>query len=260
MNQLTVLGGSAAGVGTGAGCSSYLVQVDETKIVLDMGPDTIQELRKHVDYRSLDGIVISHLHMDHILDVFAMRFMLSYNPVKADRKIPLYLPPDGLAYFERAAALFAWNDDDIETYFSAVFDMQEYDPVETLVIGDISIAFAPTVHIIPCWAMRIHPTAGGDDLIYTADTGSDADLDTFASGAAVVVSDGAAGPKAPENVKRGVHFDAAAASSFAQKTGANHLVMTHMWEELDPANNAAIARETFTGRISIATPGLTVTW
>lgn len=259
MNQLTVLGGSAAGVGTGTGCSAYLVTVNDTNVVLDLGPNTIQQLRKHVDYRTLDAIVISHLHLDHILDVFALRFMLSYNPVKADRKIPLYLPPDGLEYFSRAAQLFATSSDDVGEYFSAVFDMQAYDPEGSVTIGDMTISFAPTVHIIPCWAMRVHPN-DGDDLVYTADSGTDADLEAFVSGAAVVLADSAAAPEAPDFVKAGIHFDAAAAATLARDAGANHLVLTHQWEEADPMNNAAIAREVFPGRISIASPGLTVTW
>ena len=55
-------------------------------------------------------------------------------------------------------------------------------------------------------------------------------------------------------------YDAAAAATLARDAGANHLVLTHQWEEADPMNNAAIAREIFLGRISIASPGLTVTW
>ncbi len=140
-----------------------------------------------------------------------------------------------------------------------MIEMQEYDPAETLTIGDVSISFAPTVHIIPCWAMRIHPIEG-PDLVYTADTGTDAHLDAFVADAAVIVADSAAASDAPEFVLAGIHYDAAAAAHLAQQAGAQHLVLTHQWEELDPANNAAIARETFLGRISIAAPGLTVTW
>lgn len=93
MTRLTILGGSAAGVGTGQGCTGYLVQSDSTSIVLDLGPNTLLELRKHTDFRRLDGIVISHLHMDHVLDLFAMRFALAYNPERPPRPIPLWLPP-----------------------------------------------------------------------------------------------------------------------------------------------------------------------
>ena len=49
---VTVLGGSAAGPNTGAGCAGFLLQEQSTAVVLDLGPDTIGELRKHVDFRT----------------------------------------------------------------------------------------------------------------------------------------------------------------------------------------------------------------
>ncbi|MCO5229108.1 MAG: MBL fold metallo-hydrolase [Thermomicrobiales bacterium] len=259
MNSVTILGGSSAGAGTGQGCSSYLVKVDDTSIVLDMGPDTLQELRKHVDYRTLDAVVISHLHVDYVLDIFALRFMLSYNPIKASKRVPLFMPPNGLAFLTKAAELFATKQDDIETYFSAVFDLHEYDPTQPLQIGDATITFAPTVHLIPCWAMRVQ-SSNGDAMVYTADTGTDADLDELVEGAAVIIADAAAAPDAPDAVKRGIHYDAAAAAELAARAGATHLVLSHQWEELDPIANASRAREIFLGPISVAIPGLTVTW
>ena len=94
-NTVTVLGGSAASVGVGQGCAGYLARFGETRIVLDLGPGTLQELRKHTDFRALDAVVISHLHVDHMLDVVSMRFSLAYNPVKPEQRTPLWLPPGG---------------------------------------------------------------------------------------------------------------------------------------------------------------------
>ena len=64
--KLTVLGGSAAGGNTGIGCSGLLVQEADTSLVIDLGPGTLLELRKHVDYRVISAIIISHYHLDHI--------------------------------------------------------------------------------------------------------------------------------------------------------------------------------------------------
>ena len=260
MNTLTILGGSSAGVGTGEGCSSYLVTIDdETNVVLDIGPDTLLELRKHADYRTLDGIVISHLHLDHVLDLFALKFMLSYNPVKAPGKIPLFLPPGGLEFMAKAAELFLTSQDNLDTYFTDVYEMEEYNPTTSLKIGKATITFAPTVHLVPCWAIRVQPPAGGD-CVYTADAGSDSDLDTFARDAKVIAADSAAAPNAPEAVKRGVHMDAVAAGQLAQRAATSQLVLTHQWEELLPHQNAAIAADYFRGTIIVASPGVEVTW
>lgn len=260
MKQLTILGGSAAGVGTDQGCSGYLIQTETTSIVLDLGPDTLLELRKHIDYRELTAIVISHLHMDHILDLFALRFTLSYNPVKAERRIPLLLPPGGLAFMAKAAELFATEPGEIEDYFSEVYDMGEYNPDGLLEIGDFMLTFARTIHPVPCWAIRVHARDNSDDLVYTADTGSDVNLDDFARETAVLVADSAAMPTAPEEMIRQVHMTPQHAADLATRVSARTLVLSHMWEENDPMNAAMSARESFQGRLHVAFAGMTLTW
>jgi ribonuclease BN (tRNA processing enzyme) len=259
MKKLTVLGGSAAGIGTGQGCSGYLVQTESTSIVLDLGPGTGIELRKHADFRELDAIVISHLHLDHVLDIFALRFALAYNPVRPTKRIPLFLPPGGLAFMEKAAELWRTSSDG-DDYFSAVYYMAEYNPDETLAIGDFTLRFAPTAHVIPCWAIRAHANDGSDDLFYGADSGVDGDLDAFAKGAAVVIAEAAAPPGTDIEKIRRLHFTPEQAAQLAERAGARNLVLTHIWEEHDPDAQAAAAREHFTGRMTVAVPGVTLTW
>lgn len=259
MNKLTVLGGSAASVGTGQGCAGFLVEVGDTRIVLDLGPNTLLELRKHADFRALDAIVISHLHMDHVLDLFAMRFALAYNPIRPEKPTSLFLPPGGLAFMEKAADLWSAGAKGESGGFFTCYDMKEYDPAEPLSIGEATLTFAPTAHPIPCWAIRVHTPNDEDELFYTADTGSDGDLDAIAEGAAVIIADSAAMEDEAE-AYRGVHLTARQAADLAARAGARHLVMAHQFEENDPAARVTEVRDVFTGRISVATPGTTVTW
>jgi len=260
MTRLTVLGGSAAGVGTGQGCAGYLVQAHTTNVVLDLGPNTLLELRKHTNFRELNGIVISHLHMDHVLDLFALRFALAYNPKRPANRVPLFLPPGGLAFMSKAAALFATNDEEADDYFSTVYDLQEYDPDKPLVIGDLTITFAPTVHALPCWSMRVHSTDDSGDLFYTADTGADADLREIAAGASVVLAEATAPPDSDPARIHALHMTPRQAASIAAEAGATHLVLTHMWEENNPASLLEEARAVFEGRLTIATPGVSFAW
>ena len=260
MTRLTILGGSAAGVSTGQGCSGYLVQTDNTNLVLDLGPNTLLELRKHTNFRELDGIVISHLHMDHLLDLFALRFALAYNPTRPSKPVPLFLPPGGLGFMEKAADLFITDDKDQGQYFSTVYDMQEYDPASSIRIGDFTLTFAPTLHIIPCWAIRIHSADDSGDLFYTADTGADADLSDISSGASVVLAESAGPPNADPAGYLGMHLLPQQAAKIADEAGASHLVLTHIWEEYGPDSFVEAARAHFTGRISLATPGVSFSW
>src|SRR5215213_1671056 len=101
--ELTILGGSAAGPNPGQACSGYLVEGGTTRVVVDLGPGTFPELRGHVDYRLPDGLMLSHGHLDHFLDIFTLRYALAYDPVAADRRLPRGLPPVRLALLDKLA-------------------------------------------------------------------------------------------------------------------------------------------------------------
>jgi len=261
MTTLTVLGGSAAGVGTGQGCSGYLVEHGDTSILLDLGLDTLLELRKHTDVRALDGIVVSHLHMDHILDIFALRFALAYAPVPYTRRLALWLPPGGLAFFSRAAELFA-GDEDAAEFFTVIFDMAEYDPAEKLPLGNVSVAFESTKHSVPCWAMCVHAEGEKDsDLFYSGDTSSAAVLNAFAGGARVILCESTLlETPLSESERPHPHISAQEAAHLATDAGATTLVLTHIWEEDEPPRSVRLAQEIFTGDVVLAKPGVVVRW
>jgi ribonuclease BN (tRNA processing enzyme) len=257
--KLTTLGGSAAGIGTRQGCSSYLVQSDTTAIVLDMGPGTLAQLRAHIDYRTLDGIVISHLHVDHILDLVALRFTLSYNPTPAARPVPLYLPPEGIATLRRIAQAFESPESGLE-WFTGVFEVHEFDPEGRVEIGDLTCAFQPTVHFVPCWSIRVFAPGDAGDLFYTADTGPSADLLPAARGASIVIAEATErGTSEMPWADRG-HLTAREAASLATEIGARTLVLSHIWEENGVDAVMAEATDAFSGTVLRATPGMEVRW
>lgn len=257
LTTLTTLGGSAAGVGTGAGCSGSLVEHGGTRLVLDLGPNTLLELRKHADIRALDGIVVSHLHLDHILDLFAMRFALAYAPVPLPRRIPLWVPPGGIAFFSRAGAPFLVGHENVD-FLDLTFDVHEYDPLATLAIGALTLDFQRSEHPIACWSIRVNLPAGRN-LVYTADTADIERLVPFAHGAHVLLSE-ATLTETPEPGTELSHISAAQAGTLATAIGAKGLVLTHMWEENDPRDAIAQAQETFAGDVIRAQPGVTIQW
>ncbi|MBA2277007.1 MAG: MBL fold metallo-hydrolase, partial [Chloroflexia bacterium] len=146
-----------------------------------------------------------------------------------------------------------------ETWFSDDMAIEEYDPTKTLNVGRAEISFAPTVHYVPCWAIRV---GGGDspDLVYTADTGPAANLGTFGRGGGVLVAEAALLEPGAEPMETRGHLTAAEAAALANETGASTLVLTHIWEELEPARFVERAASIFRGRLELARPGVSVSW
>jgi ribonuclease BN (tRNA processing enzyme) len=229
-------------------------------LVLDLGPGTLQELRKHTNYRTVAAIVISHMHVDHMADLLALRYALAYNPVRPPGRIQLCLPPDGKALLEKLAAVFV-DPIDAGEFFSTVFAVSEYDPGTPLQIGDLQLAFTPTVHYIPCWAIRVaSPEPSSGDLSYTADSGPAADLAAFAAGSRVLVAEATyLDPPDSPGEERG-HLTAAEAGAVATRAGVSTLVLSHLWEELGFERYRAEAAGQFAGRLELARPGLHVEW
>jgi ribonuclease BN (tRNA processing enzyme) len=255
--KLTILGGSAASPNTGMGCSGLLVQAGETRIVLDLGPGTLPELRRHADFRTLDAVIISHMHVDHVLDLIALRHALAYNPIPPHGPTPVWVPPGGSALLAQATAPF--DACDAPGRFAATVDEREYDPQMPLSIGELRVTFAPAVHYIPAWAMRVH-AEGTDDLGYTGDTGPAADLGAFFAGVCVLVAEATLLEPGPTPYDERGSLTAAEAGELARAAGAETLVLTHLWEERDSALSQEQAAASFSGQVALAHPGLSLTW
>ena len=143
--------------------------------------------------------------------------------------------------------------------FAATVKIAEYDPARPLTIGNTIVTFAPAAHYIPAWAIRVHAPAGAD-LGYTGDTGPTAPLTEFFAGVGVLVAEATLLDPGVRPIAERGSLTAAEAGELAAAAGAGTLVLTHMWEELGFAAYRAQAAEVFTGRIEMATPGLTVSW
>ncbi len=200
------------------------------------------------------------MHLDHVLDLLALRFALAYNPIPAPLPIPLWLPPGGTTVLRDAGAAFKTSDS-ADDFFSPMFAISEYDPGASLTISDLTMTFARTVHPLPCWAMRVAAASQpGQDLVYTADTGPTAKLENFAQGCAVVLAEATLPVTREDPYETRIHLMGRDAGEIAAKAGAQTLVLTHMFEENDPVDSQLRAAEAFSGPIHRAVPGLTVEW
>ena len=252
--KLTVIGGSASCPNPGGACSSFLVSHEGISVLLDCGPDSISVLRQHTKLRDIGAVVISHLHSDHTLDLVPFRYGLRYIPGGRGPQIPLWLPPGGENFLERLGQLFALGAEAEQPFFSTEFVVAEFDPDAKIDVGPFSIEFMPTHHFIDCWAMRLE--AGGRRLVYLADSGFVQPLVEFAQGADVVICEATLPSEATGMPENSGHLTAAQAGEIAQRAGAGHLLLTHLWDENDVQLVAKEARSTFMGAITIAESGV----
>ena len=118
--KLTVVGCSGSFPSAESACSSYLVEADGFRLLIDMGNGALGELQRHCGLYDLDAVVLSHLHADHCIDMCGY-FVARYyrhdgGPAAA---IPVY-GPEGT---ERRLNI-AYGDVPDEKCMSEVFDFR----------------------------------------------------------------------------------------------------------------------------------------
>ncbi|MBK5305772.1 MAG: MBL fold metallo-hydrolase [Frankiaceae bacterium] len=243
--QLTVLGCAGTFPGPDSPCSSYLVEHDGFRLVVDMGGGSLGQLQRHIGLLDIDAVYISHLHADHCIDLVAYSYARRYHPDGLPPRLPVYGPQGTCGRI--CGAFDSPPMDDLLD----VFDFHEV-PVGTMTIGPFEVTSALTNHPVECHGLRI--TAGGRSLAYSADTGrSDAlvelarDADLFLCEASWEHGD------QPE----GVHLSGREAGEHATRAGARSLLLTHLVAWCDAEAIRAEAKAAYDGELDVAQCGRT---
>jgi ribonuclease BN (tRNA processing enzyme) len=237
--ELIVLGSGGGWARAGGAACGYLVRHGDYTLWLDAGTGTMGQLQKHCALRDVDGVVVSHRHFDHFLDLYPYYLALAFDPERSGR-IPLFAPP---GMFEHALQI----EDDLPD----VFDSRVVEPGHAFDAGPFRITTKRMAHPVPTLGMRIE--AGGSTLAYSADTGPCDELVSVARGAELLLSE--ATWLQPGDRWGGIHLTAEEAGQHAARAGAGTLILTHIWPALDREASREQAARWFGGTVGLAIEG-----
>jgi ribonuclease BN (tRNA processing enzyme) len=248
--ELTVLGCQAGMPASGPASSGYIVSTDGARILLDCGPGIAAALSGHGGGAAgLDAIVISHVHADHCYDLLPVGIRLLRS-----RPLPLYLPAGGTAVLAALAGVFPLRGEERGTPFHHGFVVHEYQPGETVHIGDCAVTFHLLRHAVPNCGVRVDD--GTATLAYTGDTGPTPALADLARGAGLLLAECTLAT--PEEGDHG-HLCATDAARVAADAGVRQLVLTHFGSAHRDwvAARRSEASRVFGGRLRVAYAGAT---
>jgi ribonuclease BN (tRNA processing enzyme) len=215
-------------------------------VIFDLGTGAFANMREHLEYDVIHSIVITHMHADHFFDVIPLRYALLYGPRKRATRVQLWLPPGGEKQLRDLAASFA---DEGVGDFLKVFEIKTYDPAEKIQVGDATIAFAPTRHYIPTFALRYQ--CDGTIVTYSADTAPDDNVAKLADGSDLFICEATLTANEVEHGMRG-HSSAREAAEMGRKAGIDHLMLSHYPAEATQEELILHARSVFNGKITVA--------
>jgi ribonuclease BN (tRNA processing enzyme) len=238
--SVTVLGCSGTYAGPGGACSGYLLRTATTTIWMDCGAGSLANIQRHVPLLELDGIVVSHSHPDHWLELPVLLNAVRYGLDAPDLGLPLLWTARTAQHFAAVAA------DPAPTFAPRVIDERS-----TATIGDIDLSFSRTDH--PVETLAIRADHEGRSVVYSADTGDDWRLASFGPDIGRTI-DLAIVEATLEEPQQDVvqHLTASQAGRQAAEAGVASLLLTHLAPGSDPDARRADAARAYDGPIEVA--------
>ena len=241
--EITVLGCGAAFPRAGGACSGFLVASGDTNVWVDAGNGTFSNLQRHVSYRDVDALVITHGHADHIADVMPMMYALGFDPEREPTSVPVYAP------FDIEPTLEGPLGGKSREMFKTVFEFRQIN--RGFEVGPVHFEAFRTKH--PAESFGIRVTDDGRAAVYTSDTAVFPELAQHCRAAALLICEATYTDRI--EAEQGVHMWAREAGRLAAEAGVERLVLTHVWATLDPDDAVREAAEEFDGPVEAAIEG-----
>jgi ribonuclease BN (tRNA processing enzyme) len=241
--KLTVVGCSGTMPGADGPASSYLVESQGFRLLVDCGNGASGALQRYVGLLDLDAVLITHVHADHCLDLVVYSYARRYGAGDPP-PLPVY-GPGGLQ--DRLLRAF---DEVPQDRLDPVYEFHDLAPGRRS-IGPFEVELAHMNHPVETFGLRI--MADGASITYSADTGECPALVVLARDTDLLLCEAAFrdDPANPE----GLHLTGRQAGEHAAKAGAEKLVLTHIPPWIDQEQTLADAGQTYDGPIELARAG-----
>ena len=248
--KFTVLGSGSCELDVRRSSPAHLVEAGDTALLLDAGQGALRRLMEYgLDPAALDGVLLSHHHLDHMADILPLFFALNYDSRMHELGSITLAGHTGVKeVLDGLENVFGgWVRPDAQ---NLAYEFLE--PGDELAIGDVQIKTARATHLPTSLAWRLEQ--GGRSLVYLGDSEPNRAVTELARGADLLVTDCAA---TDENPKPG-HIGPTQSGEIAREAGVKKLLLCHLYREMDPEDICKRAGRVFSGEVIAARDLLTV--
>jgi ribonuclease BN (tRNA processing enzyme) len=242
--RLTVLGCAGSFPGPESACSAYLVEALGFRLLIDFGSGSLSALQRYSDMDTIDAIMLTHLHCDHMLDACTYMVVRRYGPEGPQPPVPVYAP---LGAAERISAAYSSENEPVDDVYT-FYGLQP----GTFPIGPFTVTVDRVNHPIDTYGVRVEQ--GGRVLAYSSDTAPCEALLRLAAGADLFLCE--ASYLDGMNNPPGLHLTGGEAGEAATKADVGRLLLTHLvpaWGSEASTVEAACAA--YAGPVEVVRPG-----
>jgi ribonuclease BN (tRNA processing enzyme) len=211
--KLTLLGTGPFSPDTPHASAGYVLEAGGQTIKIDFGRGNLLKMAAAgIDWRSLDAILISHIHPDHVTDLF--QYLQALCMLGKDSKSappPIYGPPGFSNFFDQFTKA-------LEAPVEFLPDVHELEQHQ-MDLGKVGITTAVLNHGVPNIGMRFD--YNGKGMCYTGDTAPCEALTQLANGADVLLTE-CAGETASQS-----HMSSTDVATLVREAGIPTVVLTH---------------------------------
>jgi len=243
--ELVVIGGSGTYPRPGGACNSYLVRLGEQRLLVDLGPGSLSRLFTIQDPADVRAIFISHLHPDHFIDIYPLRYYLQFSAAQEKLPITVYAPAGAK---EKISPLFS---DKNKSSFESVFNWEALEDGKSLKLGKFLVTPYEVPHLDPTFSLLIESDNDGS-LYYTADTAYNEKLVEIASRSDLLLCEATL---KREDIGTVAHLSGSQAGEIGNKAHVKQLVLTHLWPHYDGQDILKEAKKEYRGRVELAQDG-----
>ena len=242
--KLTVLGSQGTWPGPGGECSGYLVSSQGFNLWLDAGTGTFARLQEKVQPGDIGGVLITHGHPDHFIDMIPAFYALHYGGLGVPG-LPFFSPQ---GFTDLCALLVSENGRNVMAQAYAFSTAESGVAFE---VGPFRVTPFEMTHI-GVYSLGYRIEADGAVLAYTGDTGPCDAAVELTRGSDLMLCE-ATYQEASE--KAFFHMSAKQAGEHAAAAGAGRLVLTHIIPGLDLEVSVEEGARAFGGPVEAAVAG-----
>jgi len=244
--KITILGSGTCVFSLERASSSILLETENTNLLLDAGTGcTRRLLEKGFDISKIDGIFLSHFHIDHSAELVPILFSLKNGGLLNNKNKFFLMGGLGLNdFYNNLKKVYGHWIDIGEKLEILEFDKNKRNFLE---IFDIKIKVFPVNHRPESLAVKISDKKG-KNFVYSGDMDVTLGFESFIKGSNLLIIDSAM----PDNLKVDGHLTPAIASEIALKGKVEELVLTHFYPQCEKADFLNEAEKIFKGKLTLA--------